>query len=182
MAYPTTAQEMYDRLLADREFMVRIIVNDNFPAVRDKFLEILQDNPALVNTPDKLTSELLWWNRNQGPDSIDTVIDVPYRNSANSAVLDAAHTMLHDKVERSGRDNGKFLAGGIAHLVDAAADLVNGQERIEAEERIAAQNATLNAQSAQQAAEQRAKLTKWAIGIGAVVVVVVVVLILKYAK
>ncbi len=178
MAYPTTAQAMVDRLTADREFLIRVVVTDNYKAVAQNFLTI-QDNPALVNTPEKLINELLWWNRFQGEDSINAVIDVPYRGAANSAVLDDAVTQLHDMVEKSGRDDGKFLAGGIAALVGAAGELVNGQQRIESQERIATAQANANAQANAAAAAQRAKLIKWGIGIAAIVVVVVTILILK---
>lgn len=101
MAYPSTAQELVDRLLVDREFEIRTVVYDNYPAVRANFEEQLQaGQPNLINTPEKLADELVWWDRNQGGRAtVDPVLDVPYRASAGSQVLDAAVAQLAEMSE-----------------------------------------------------------------------------------
>lgn len=103
MAYPTSTQEMVARLLADRAFEVQTIVNDNYPAVREQFEALLQsDQPQLINTPEKLVQQLLWWDQGQGGRAtVDPVLSVPYRGATGSNVLATAVAQLEEMAGQS---------------------------------------------------------------------------------
>jgi hypothetical protein len=103
MAYPQTAQDMVDRLLADRQWEVRMVVTDNYPAVRANFEAQLQSGQsALIDTPEKLIDQLLWWDQYQGGrDTVDPVLSVPYRATTGSAVLTSAVEQLAEMSSQS---------------------------------------------------------------------------------
>lgn len=144
MAYPATAQEMVDRLLADRPFLIAQVVADNYPEVRARFAAQLQsDQPQLINTPEKLTEQLIWWDTYQGgADVTDAVLAVPFRNATGSAVLQEAVTQLANMASQSD-GHPKGLTEGLVAFVGA----LNGSN--------AQQTAAAGAQAAT-AAEQAA--------------------------
>lgn len=177
MAYPTSTQEMVDRLLADRSFEVQQIVNDNFPAVREQFvLQLQADQPDRVNTPEKLVAELLWWDRNQGGRAVvDPVLDVPFRASTGSAVLVSAVEQLQDMAQlTAGSPYG--ASQGIAAFVGslkgstADADAVTNTAAADANE-----VATKNTQEQ----EDRARVIRI---LGVVAVIVALVALILYLR
>lgn len=183
LPYPTTPQDMLDRLLADREFLIRTIVNDNYPAVREQFEEQLQSHqPQLINTPEKLADQLIWWDRAQGRETVDPVINVPFRNATGSQVLSQAMTLGREMMEQSGGaklfDVGAVV-GGLSGIVNGVAGILNGRAQIAANERM--QSELLRAQAEQQrlAAAQRDKFLKWASYAGGAILLVVLIWILK---
>lgn len=120
MAYPQTTQEMVDRLLADREFEVRMIVTDNYPTVRGMFQAMLQaDQPSKTDTPEKLINELLWWDRYQGGRAVvDPVLAVPYRGTTGSAILTSAVAQLAEMASQS-QGHPQGVSEGIVAYVGA---------------------------------------------------------------
>ncbi len=180
MAYPTTAQEMVDRLLVDRAFLIRTVVTDNYQAVRANYIQQLEANAALVDSPEKLTAKLVWWDRYHGSELVDPVLDVNYRGAAQSRVLNDAMAQLRDVQRQSGAaPKGNFLTDGIAALVGAVGGVVNGQAAIDAQQNIATQQLTNQAANDAASNARKATLLKWGIGIAAVVVVVLVVIYFK---
>lgn len=177
MSYPTTVEEMRDRLLADRAFLIRQVVNDNYPAVRRNFEEQLQSSqPGLIDTPEKLATELIWWDTNQGgPDAIDPVLAVPFRGETGSAILAQAMAQLFE-IQQQTAGSDKFLIGSIIGAVNALAgsNLQADAARAEAQ-RLAAEAA--KAEADRKAAN--ARLLRWGVGI---VVLLVVALTIWYFK
>lgn len=202
MQYPRTAQEMVDRLRSSRPFLIGVVVNDNYPAVRARFNAVLQsDQPKKIDTPEKLINELLWWERTQGSAVVDDVIvPIPYRNQTGSQVLEDAMAELYERAERSdgivpkaytgsnvsGDDGGGSfdwtgigsIGSGIAALVGAVDGLANGNDRANAQNRTAVQIAQAQAYADLQAAQLRAEtLKKYAPIIGTALVVVVLIVL-----
>lgn len=152
-AFPTTAQEAIDRLLVDMPFVIQTIVNDNYQAVRERYLELLQDNPALVNTPEKLTNELVWWLRND-PNAVQQVLDVPWRNTLNSQVLNKAFVQMQAMVATTGNGGDKFLG----NLIGAVLGLNGTSAQADAQAAAAAQAA---AQAAAAETQRKAQQDKF---------------------
>lgn len=115
-SYPVTPQQAVDRLLTDREFLIRTVVEDNFPAVHAQFLEQLQDDPRPIRTPEMLITQLLWWDRNHGSELVDPVLAVPWRGSVGSQALNGAFTQMVDMNRTTGSGGQKFV-GAIVGLV-----------------------------------------------------------------
>lgn len=158
MAYPQTAQDMVDRLLADRQWEVRMVVTDNYPAVRANFQAQLQgDQPALVDTPEKLIEQLLWWDQYQGGRAVvDPVLSVPYRAGTGSAVLTAAVEQLAEMASQTdGHPLG--LAEGITAYVGA---LKNSPAESSAASALQAAEATAKATAEAAQAAMKARTTR----------------------
>lgn len=174
MAYPTSTQEMVDRLLADRSFEVQQIVNDNFPAVREQFMLQLQaDQPDRVNTPEKLIGELLWWDRNQGGRAVvDPVLDVPFRASTGSAVLVSAVQQLQDMARLTG-GSPYGATQGIAAFVGS---LKGSAAESEAQTNTTAADAGEAATKQLQEDEQRMRVLRL-LGVAAVIVALVALIL-----
>lgn len=179
-AYPTTAQDMLDRLLTDREFLIRTIVTDNYPAVRGKFKELLQDGqPALIDSPEKLAAQLVWWDRSQGAVVVDPVLDVPFRNAAGSNVLSDAMAQGRDMVEQSGVAAKSFITDGIGAIVGGVGNIVNGRYISDATERTQAAAIAAQAATDAQKTAQRGQLVKWGIIAGTLVLVIALLVIYR---
>jgi len=181
LPYPATVQEMFDRLVADRAFRIRLTVADNYPAVRERFLDILQSGyPEKVNTPEKLIDELLWWDAND-PAGVDQVLDVPYRNSTGSGILSEALEQGREVVQTEGDPKlfGPGFAAGISGIFTAVGEIANGRHSTESNERVA--NAAITAQLELERAkgERNAKLARLGIIAGAIVVVVLAIILLR---
>lgn len=188
-AYPTTAQAMLDRLLTDREFYVRAIVTDNYPAVKGKF----DQEFGLVQysqSPAELTTYLVKLDRDFGKEATQNVLDVPFRNAANNRVLAEAMAQGEQMVRESGAGSPKSfwedatgigaITGGIGAIVGGVGNIINGRYIADANGRT--QEAAIAAQSAaeQQKAAQRAQLIKW--GIIAATTVAVLAILLVFRK
>lgn len=179
-AYPTTAQDMLDRLLTDREFLIRTIVTDNYPAVRERFAALLQDGqPQLIDSPEKLAAQLVWWDRSQGADIVNPVLDVPFRNAAGSNVLRDAMAQGREMVELSGAHTKSFITDGIGAIIGGVGNIVNGRYISDATERT--QTAAIQAQAAADAQKtaQRAQLVKWGIIAGTIVLVIALLVVFR---
>jgi hypothetical protein len=178
-ADPTTANQMFDRLLADRAFRIRTIVADNYPAVRANYLAILQSGyPERVNTPAKLTNELLWWDKNQSRADVDQVLNVPYlqTNPLVTQAMDKAATIAHE----AGAEPKAFDATfGIGQLFNAVATVANGGITARSNERMNAEALQAQVTLDQQRGERNAKLIKLGIIAGAIVLTIVAFALLK---
>jgi hypothetical protein len=184
-ANPTTADQMFDRLLADRAFRIRTIVADNFAAVRANYLATIQSGyPEKVDTPTKLTTELLWWDKYQSKADVDQVINVQYKGT--DPLVTQAMTKAYDIAVESGvgpkamaPEVGGGLLAGIGGLFGAIASVANGGITARSNERMNAE--ALEAQFAldQQKGERNAKLIKLGIIAGAIVLTIVAFALLK---
>jgi hypothetical protein len=137
-SYPVTPQQAVDRLLIDREFLIRTVVEDNFPAVHAQFLAQLQDDPRPIRTPEMLVQQLLWWDQNHGPELVDPVLSVPWRGSVGSQALNGAFTQMEEMNRTTGTGGQKFwgavigLVGNVAGLLGSGAQAQASQQAAEA--------------------------------------------------
>jgi hypothetical protein len=176
---------MFDRLLADRAFRIRTIVADNFRAVRANFIAILQSGyPEKVNTPAKLTNELLWWDKNQSQADVDQVLNVPYLQT--NQLVTQAMTKAYDIAVESGvgpKTIDPAVAGGIfsgiGGLFGAIATVANGGITSRSNERMNAEALQAQLVLDQQKGERNAKLIKLGIIAGAIVLTIVAFALLK---
>ena len=168
-SFPSTTQEAVDRLLTDRAFLVQSVVNDNFPTVKANFLSQLQDNPTLVNTPEKLVRELLWWDGND-TEAVDDLLRVEWRNTLGSQVLNNAFMQLQSMAATTGGSD-KFV-GALVTAVSALLGSGAQQNAANAAAQQAAQQAAL-AESQRKAANDR----MIRIGIGVALVMAVILFI-----
>lgn len=170
-AFPATAQEALDRLLTDRAFLIQTVVNDNFTAVRSRFLASLQDQPARVNTPEKLVKELLWWDKND-PEGVDDVLEVSWQNSLGSKVLNDAFVELQNRASTTGTGGTKILGS----IITAVNSLLGSGAAAQAQADAAARAA---AEAAAREAERKAQQDRFIrIAVSAFVVLAVVALII----
>lgn len=158
-SFPTTPQEAVDRLLTDRAFLVQSVVNDNYPTVKANFIAQLQDNPVLVNTPEKLVRELLWWDKND-TEAVDDVLRVEWLNTLGSSVLNNAFIQLQSMAATTG--GGDKFVGALVTAVSALLGSGAQQNAANAAAQQAAQQAAL-AESQRKA--QNDKFLRIAIGI-----------------
>jgi hypothetical protein len=176
---PTTAQQMFDRLLADRAFRIRTIVADNFPAVRANFLAILQSGyPEKVDTPGKLTNELLWWDKNQSQADVDKVIAVRYLQT-NQLVTQAMEQAEAIATEAGAEPKAFDATFGIGTLFNAVASVANGGITARSNERMNAEALQAQVLLDKQRGERNAKLIKLGIIAGAIVLTIVAFALLK---
>lgn len=181
VTYPTTAQDMLDRLIADRAFRIRLIVADNFPAVKE-----LHDQELLLGNssdygPEQLTANLLWLDAQpDGEELVDRVTAVPYRGTANSRVLTDAMAMGEHMLREAGAEPKNLFAGlaaGIGGIVSGIGNIANGRHTTAATERVATREITTNAILEAEKSARRERLMKLAI-ISATVVAVIAILII----
>lgn len=134
-SYPVTPQQAVDRLLIDREFLIRTVVEDNFPAVHAQFLAQLQDDPRPIRTPNMLVQQLLWWDQNHGPELVDPVLAVPWRGSVGSQALNGAFTQMVEMNRTTGTGGQKFVGaiiGLVGGLLGSGAQAQASQQAAEA--------------------------------------------------
>ena len=178
--YPQTVQEMFDRLVADRPFRIRMAVLDNYTAVRDNFLAQLQGGyPEQVNTPSNLIDKLVWWDGND-PAGVDQVIDVPYRGTTGSAILTEAVEMGREMVEQSAGP--KFfgaIVAGIGGIMSGVGTILNGRVTAESQARVELERIAAQAALDRQKAERNAQLIRMGIVAGTIIILIVAIIILR---
>ena len=181
---PTTADQMFDRLLADRAFRIRTIVADNYPAVRANFLNVLQSGyPEKVDTAAKLTKELIWWDQNQSQADVDQVINVPYKQT--NPLVTQAMARAYDMVVESGGSTDASpkwvgaVVAGIGQIFGSVSTIANGKQVARSNERMQAEALAAQAALDKQRGERNAKIIKFGIIAGAIVLTIVAFALLK---
>lgn len=171
--YPTTAQAMVDRLIIDTPFLIGVVMSDNYQAVLQNAYRLGIVDPNASPGFADLRRTLILLDNPEGEELLMQALNVPYRGTMGSKVLDAAMAQMRDMANQAGSaPKGLFTLDGIAALATAVGGIANGQAQTNAQERIANQQLQQDFILEQQAGERRAKLIKWGIGIAAVVVVV----------
>lgn len=183
MAYPTTAEQMVNRLLTDRGFLAQCVVNDNAPAVKANMVEMgIAPRGLETMKPEQLLQEVL-----RLPEEVqDEALNVEFRGAAGSAVLNEAVERLHVIAHEEGNDTGgpsRFIGAIVGGIVGIVGAIKGGGSDHGAEAAAIAEAARIEALAraeAQRKADERKKLLM-IIG-GSIAALVLIIVMIKLAK